>query len=100
VRAGVNAYVVDGLAPSRVQPIIDVAVARFEELQSLRSELQNAQTELADRKTIERAKGVLMKRRNIDEQEAYRQLRKMAMDENMKLVQVAQEILRAAKILL
>ena len=100
VRAGVNAYVVDGLAPSRVQPIIDVAVARFEELQSLRSELQHAQTELADRKTIERAKGVLMKRRNIDEQEAYRQLRKMAMDENMKLVQVAQEILRAAKILL
>ena len=100
VRAGVSAYVVDGLAPSRVQPIIDVAIARFEELQALRGELQNAQTELADRKTIERAKGLLMKRKNVDEQEAYRQLRKMAMDENLKLIQVAEEIIRAAKILL
>ena len=60
VRAGVSAYVVDGLAPSRVQPIIDVAIERFEELQALRGELQNAQTELANRKTIERAKGLLV----------------------------------------
>lgn len=100
VRAGVSAYVVDGLAPSRVQPIIDVAIERFEELQALRGELQNAQTELADRKTIERAKGLLMKRKNIDEQEAYRRLRKMAMDENLRLIQAAEHIIRAARILL
>jgi response regulator NasT len=100
VRAGVSAYVVDGLSASRVQPIIDVAIARFEELQALRAELETAQGELADRKVIERAKGLLMKKRNLPEEEAYRQMRKMAMDENLKLVQVAREIVRAAKILL
>lgn len=100
VRAGVSAYVVDGLAASRVQPILDVAIARFEELQALRVELLSAQTELADRKTIERAKGLLMKRKNVSEEEAYRLLRKMAMDENLKLVQVAESVVRAAKILL
>ena len=100
VRAGVSAYVVDGLASTRVQPIIDVAVARFEELQALRAELENAQTQLADRKTIERAKGLLMKRKNLSEEEAYRLLRKMAMDENLKLVQVADQLVRAARLLL
>ena len=100
VKAGVSAYIVDGLAASRVQPIIDVAVARFEELQSLRMELISAQGELADRKLIERAKGLLMKKKNLSEEDAFRQMRKMAMDENLKLVQVAREIVRAAKILL
>lgn len=99
VRAGVSAYIVDGLAPGRVQPIIDVAVARFEELQALRVELESAQTELADRKVIERAKGLLMKKKNIPEDEAFRLMRRMAMDENLRLVQVAHEILRTAKVL-
>lgn len=100
VRAGVSAYVVDGLSSERVQPIIDVAVARFEELQELRAELESAQGALEDRKTIERAKGLLMKKRNLSEDEAYRQLRKMAMDENLKLAQVADQVVRAAKLLL
>jgi two-component system, response regulator / RNA-binding antiterminator len=99
VRAGVSAYVVDGLSSDRVQPIIDVAIARFEALQALRTELEDAQTKLADRKTIERAKGLLMKRKNVSEEEAFRLLRSMAMDENLKLVQVAEQIVRAARLL-
>lgn len=100
VRAGVSAYVVDGLSPARVQPIIDVAIARFEELQALRNELASAQLQLADRKFVERAKGILMKQKALSEEAAYRLLRKMAMDENIKLVEVAQQVIRAAKLLL
>ena len=100
VRAGVNAYVVDGLSPARVQPIIDVAIARFEELQTLRNELASAQLQLADRKLIERAKGILMKQKALSEEAAYRLLRKMAMDDNIKLVEVAGQVIRAAKLLL
>lgn len=100
VRAGVSAYVVDGLSPARVQPIIDVAIARFEELQALRNELASTQLQLADRKYVERAKGILMKQKALSEEAAYRLLRKMAMDENIKLVEVAQQVIRAAKLLL
>lgn len=99
VRAGVSAYVVDGLAAERVQPIIDVAIARFEELQALRAELEIAQTRLVERKTIERAKGILMKKKGLPEEQAYRLLRKMAMDENLKLVEVADQLVRAARLL-
>lgn len=99
VRAGVSAYVVDGLSAERVQAIIDVAIARFEELQALRAELESAQSKLADRKTIERAKGLLMNRRSLSEEDAFRLLRKMAMDENLKLVEVADQLVRSAKLL-
>jgi two-component system, response regulator / RNA-binding antiterminator len=100
VRAGVSAYVVDGLAAERVQPILDVAIARFEALQALRSELESTQTQLADRKRIDRAKGILMKQKAMSEEEAYRWLRRMAMDENLKLTEVADQVIRAARLLL
>jgi len=100
MHAGVSAYVVDGLSADRVQPIIDAAVARFEQLQSLRSELANAQTQLTDRKRIERAKGILMKQKGLSEEEAHRWLRKAAMDENIKLAEVADHVIRAARLLL
>lgn len=100
VRAGVSAYVVDGLAVERVQPILDVAIARFEELQALRSELESTQTQLADRKRIDRAKGILMKQKDMSEEEAYRWLRRMAMDENLKLTEVADQVIHAARLLL
>ena len=100
VRAGVSAYVVDGLAAQRVRPILDVAIARFEELQSLRSELEESQNQLADRKRIDRAKGILIKQKNLSEEEAYKWLRRMAMNENLKLVEVADQVIRAAKLLL
>ena len=100
VRAGVSAYVVDGLAAQRVQPILDVAIARFEALQSLRNELEDTQSQLADRKRIDRAKGILMKQKNLSEEDAYKWLRNMAMNENLKLAEVADQVIRAAKLLL
>jgi response regulator NasT len=99
VAAGVNAYIVAGLASDRIRPILDVAMARFEHEQSLRHELQTAKTELQDRKTIDRAKGLLMRRQALTEQEAYEKLRKTAMDKGLKLSDVAQRMLDVADLL-
>jgi len=98
-RAGVSAYVVDGLDQHRIKTIVDVAVARFEEMQDLRDQLTEANTQLAERKVIERAKGLLMKSRNLDEQAALATLRKAAMDRKLKLSEVAQRIVDAADLL-
>jgi two-component system, response regulator / RNA-binding antiterminator len=98
-RAGVSAYVVDGLVEHRIKTIVDVAVARFEEMQDLRDQLAEATTQLAERKVIERAKGLLMKSRNLDEQAAFATLRKAAMDRKLKLSEVAQRIVDAADLL-
>ncbi len=99
VAAGVNAYIVAGLAPERIRPIMDVAMARFEHEQSLRQELQSAKTELQERKTIDRAKGLLMQRQSLTEQQAYEKLRKTAMDKGLKLADVAQRMLDVADLL-
>lgn len=99
VRAGVSAYVVDGLHPSRVKPIVDVAIARFREFQALRQELQETRSQLADRKQIDRAKGLLMKHRGLDEQEAYAAMRKMAMDRSQKMGEVANNIIAVLELL-
>jgi len=98
-RAGVSAYVVDGLDEKRIKAIVDVAVARFDELQDLRDQLAQANSKLAERKLIERAKGLLMKSRSLDEEAAYAALRKAAMDRNLKLSEVAQRIVDAADLL-
>jgi len=99
LQAGVSAYVVDGLSADRVQPIVDVALARFEQWQALRQELDQAQASLAERKIIERAKGILMKQRKCSEEEAYRLLRKTAMDRNMRLPLVAETVIAMADLL-
>ena len=99
VRAGVSAYVVDGLDPARLKTIVDVAVARFENVQTLRAQLADAEERLAERKLVERAKGLLMKSRSLDEEAAYAALRKMAMDRKLKLAEVAQRIIDAADFL-
>ena len=99
VAAGVSAYIVAGLSPERIRPILDVAMARFEHEQGLRSELASAKTELHDRKVIERAKGLLMQRQNLDEAAAYAKLRKAAMDKGLRLGEVAQRMLDAADLL-
>ena len=93
VAAGVSAYIVAGLAPQRIRPILDVAMARFQHEQALRAELADAKTELRDRKTIDRAKGLLMQRQGLSEQAAYEKLRKTAMDKGLKLADVAQRML-------
>lgn len=99
VEAGVAAYVVDGLTPDRVRPVVDVAIARFAQFHELRSELDKARTTLAERKRIEKAKGILMKRRKVDEDEAYRLMRRMAMDQKARLIDVASKIIEAAELL-
>lgn len=99
IAAGVTAYVVAGLAPERVKPVLDVALARFRHEEALRSELADARTRLSERKVIERAKGLLMKRHGIDENAAYARLRSTAMDKGMKLAEVAQRIVDVADLL-
>jgi two-component system, response regulator / RNA-binding antiterminator len=99
VAAGVSAYVVAGLAPERIRPILDVAMARFEHEQGLRRELADAKGELQDRKVIDRAKSLLMERQSLTEAEAYARLRKAAMNKGLKLGEVAQRMLDAADLL-
>lgn len=98
VKAGVSAYVVDGLNPQRIQPIMEVAIARFREFQALKDELAKTKTDLADRKIIDRAKGMIMKQRNCNEDDAYKALRKLAMDRNEKLADVARSVVEIAKL--
>lgn len=98
IRAGVSAYVVDGLAPGRLQPIMDVAIARFREYQALRAELEETRGKLSDRKDVDKAKGILM-RRGMSEEEAYAALRKMAMDRNVKIGEAARMLVAAAELL-
>jgi len=100
IEAGVSAYVVAGLSADRVKAVLDVAIARFEVEQKLRDELSDAKLKLAERKVIERAKGLLMQRHHCTEEDAYRKLRKMAMDKNLKLSEVAQRMLDFADLLL
>ena len=95
VRAGVSAYVVDGLDKDRIKGIIDVAVARFEDFQRLREELADATLKLSERKVVERAKGLLMKTHGLDEEAAFALLRKTAMDRKLTLAEVAQLVIGA-----
>jgi two-component system, response regulator / RNA-binding antiterminator len=97
--AGVSAYVVDGMSAERIGPIIGAAIARFEQFQALKRELDETEEKLADRKVIERAKGILMKSRNLSEDEAYRALRKQAMERSLKLVEVARQVVEVAGLL-
>jgi len=99
VKAGVSAYVVDGLEAARVKPIIDVACARFEEFQRLRGELAQARENLSERKLVERAKGILMQRRGLTEEAAFSALRGMAMDRKQRLAEVARSLIEAAELL-
>jgi response regulator NasT len=99
VRAGVSAYVVDGLRSRSVRPIVEVAIARFRAFQALREELDAARESLEERKLVERAKGILMQRRGVSEQEAYGLLRRAAMDRQQKLVEVARHLIAMADLL-
>lgn len=99
VRAGVAAYIVDGLAPSRVRSILDVAISRFALTQQLRGDLAKAKADLESRKVVDRAKGLLMKERGLDEDGAYRLLRKLAMDRGKPIGVIAADLLAFAGIL-
>jgi response regulator NasT len=99
VRAGVSAYVVDGLSPERIGPILEVARARFEAHQALTERLAATERQLAERKTVERAKGLLMQRRGLSEEAAYRELRRLAMQTGRRLADVAETLLAAEHLL-
>ncbi|MBB3235642.1 ANTAR domain-containing response regulator [Phyllobacterium endophyticum] len=99
VEAGVSAYVVDGLKKERVKPILDMAVSRFKAFSRLQQELADARSALEERKIIDRAKGILMKSRNLSEDEAYALLRQTAMNEKKRLADIAQSVVMAAAIL-
>jgi response regulator NasT len=99
VRAGVSAYVVDGLDAGRVHTIVEVACARFDELQRLKVELADANLKLSERKLVERAKGLLMQSRGISEDQAYHALRKLAMSKKQRLGDVAQQLIDSAELL-
>lgn len=99
IKAGVSAYVADGMNPERVRPIIQVAVARFREFQALRGELQKTRDQLADRKLIDKAKGLLMKHRKFNEDEAYHAMRKLAMERNQRLADTAKSVIEVFEML-
>ena len=89
----------NGLRPERVRPVVEVAIARFARFRELHSELDKAKATLAERKLVEKAKGIFMKRRSCDEDSAYQLMRKMAMDQNLRLVDIANKIIEAAELL-
>ena len=99
IAAGVSAYVASGVPSDRIKPVIEVAMARFEQEEKLRRELADAKSQLEDRKVVDRAKGLLMTRQGLNEQEAYARLRKAAMDKGIKLSEVAQRLIDAADLL-
>jgi response regulator NasT len=99
VEAGVSAYVVDGLKRERVKPILDMAISRFNAFSRLARELEEARSELENRKLIERAKGILMKSKGLTEDASYALLRKTAMNQNRKIAEIAQSLITAAGLL-
>lgn len=94
VKAGISSYIVNGFAPERFKTIIDIAVARFEETKGLKDELSRTREALSDRKLIEQAKKILISQKGISEDEAYRTLRRMALHQNVKMSQMAKNIVR------
>lgn len=99
VDAGVSAYIVDGLKQERVRPILKMAISRFNAFSRLSRELEEARGELEDRKLIDRAKGLLMRTRGLSEKEAYALLRRTAMGQNRKIVEIAQSLITAVSML-
>ncbi len=98
VDAGVSAYIVGGLRKERVQNILDLCISRFNAFSRLEGELERTRSQLEERKVIDRAKGILMKAKNLTEEHAYALLRKTAMNENKKIVEVAQAVITAAEL--
>lgn len=97
-RAGVSAYVVDGISRKRVRPILDAAIERFQQFRMLSEELARTRAQLEERKVIDKAKGILMQQRGVSEQEAYKALRSLAMSSNKRLFDVAESVVAAAKL--
>lgn len=100
VEAGVTSYIVDCDNLDRFKPLLDVAKARFQKLRQLEQELNKSKQALADRKVIDKAKGILMQQKDVSEEEAYSALRKLAMDKNKRIGEIAEQFVQAAEMLI
>lgn len=99
IEAGVSAYVVDGLKKERIKPILDMAISRFNAFSRLSRELEDARSQIEERKLVDKAKAILMRSRGLDEDTAYKLLRRTAMNQNQKISEVAQSLILAAGLL-
>ncbi len=99
IKAGVSAFVVDDIQAERINSIVNVAIARFQEEQALRQELTRTKNQLEERKIVDKAKGLLMRKKGLDEDQAYKMLRKMAMDKGKTLGAVAENIIEVMQML-
>lgn len=99
IQSGVSAYIVEGIQAQRLKPILDVAMVRFESDQALRAQLYARDQQMAERKRVELAKGMLMKMKNCNEEEAYTLMRRQAMSRQQKLIQVAEQIIAMSDLL-
>ncbi len=99
IHAGVSVYVADAFHEQRLKHLIDLAVVRFNEVQALKNEVKAIKSQLNERKTIERAKGLIMQNRNLNEDQAYKAMRKLAMDQNQRLIDIANDIINISKVL-
>jgi two-component system, response regulator / RNA-binding antiterminator len=97
VDAGVSAYIVDGLKKERIKPILDLCISRFNAFSRLQNELEQTKNALEERKVIDRAKGILMRRKNLSEEDAYALMRRTAMNENKKIAEIAQSVITASE---
>jgi len=98
VKSRVSAFIVDGLTGRRLKPVIELAIARFNEMQSLYRKLAASEVNLEERKIIERAKGIIMSRKNLSEDDAYNSLRTLAMSQNKKLVEIAKNVIEMSEL--
>jgi response regulator NasT len=99
MEAGVSAYVVKGLAQDRVHSVVDVAIAHFNRYRSMRDELDRTRLSLHERKAIDRAKGLLMEQKGLNEEAAFRLLRKLAMDQNKRIGEIARDLVTYTRLL-
>ena len=98
VKSGVSAFIVDGLTGTRIKPVIELAIARFNEMQSLYKKLAASEVNLEERKIVERAKGIIMSRKKLSEDEAYNSLRTLAMSQNKKLFEIAKNVIEMSEL--
>lgn len=98
VKSGVSAFIVDGLTARRIKPVIELAIERFNEMQSLYKQLAESKDNIEERKIIERAKGIVMSHKKTSEDEAYTSLRKLAMEQNKKLVDIAKNVIQMSEL--
>lgn len=99
IKAGVSAYIVDGFITKRIKAIVDIAIARFNEQNTLKRELEKTRNKLEERKLVDKAKGILIKSQGCSEDEAYHTMRRLAMERNLSIGDIARNVISMASLL-